>query len=94
MQSQSDQDDDNDPDGPYAFRRKKNCNYHEVCFVNIPFKKEKILFIENHMYIYLFSFLYLKCLIVYFSLVWMLWVTGHGPVRQKVDLKTRDSGSA
>ncbi|KAG8197863.1 hypothetical protein JTE90_024262 [Oedothorax gibbosus] len=27
--SQSDQDDDNDPDGPYAFRRKKNCNYHE-----------------------------------------------------------------
>ncbi|XP_054706562.1 enhancer of polycomb homolog 1-like [Uloborus diversus] len=27
--SQSDQDDDNDPDGPYAFRRKRNCNYHE-----------------------------------------------------------------
>ncbi|XP_035213488.1 enhancer of polycomb homolog 1-like [Stegodyphus dumicola] len=26
----SDQDDDNnDPDGPYAFKRKKNCNYHE-----------------------------------------------------------------
>ena len=30
VQSLSDQEEENDPDGIYAFRRKKGCNYHAV----------------------------------------------------------------
>ncbi|GIY05688.1 enhancer of polycomb homolog 1 [Caerostris extrusa] len=29
VQSQSDLEEERDPDGPFAFKRKKNCNYHE-----------------------------------------------------------------
>lgn len=30
--SPSDQEDENDPDGIYAFKRKKNCSYYAVGF--------------------------------------------------------------
>jgi hypothetical protein len=40
--SPSDHEDENDPDGPYAFKRRKTCHYHAVSIdLNFQIKSNK-----------------------------------------------------
>lgn len=103
----SEAEEENDPDGAFAFRRKAGCVYHSVCPTLHPYLffpptfACSLIICQGYVqvsvgkvltnYNWLSRFLFLPHPVALLRLVWIREEAGHGVVRTRVGRVTRDS---